>query len=152
MNKLLAIAASLTFVSTACAQQTPMIGADAGQPAAVTMAYLLLPNSDKDVQLYFGEAALQADDKISFSAMWEIGASVEKCTTTVSDYAKQDLLFSDIVLVGAPDSYDSADEIVTEVTTRLMLSAGQYEVVIPDALAECQAKFLATYHTLKEDE
>ena len=58
------------------AQQSPLIADDAPRP--VTTAYLLVPGEEDSMQLYFGEAALQSDDKVGFEAMWEMLAWEEE--------------------------------------------------------------------------
>ena len=131
------------------AQQSPLIADDAPRP--VTTAYLLVPGEEDSMQLYFGEAALQSDDKVGFEAMWEIAPAADGCTTALAEYEADDLLFSDIVMIGAPDAYASADDIVTRVTGTLLLAAGQHELEIPADLAECQARFMTGYYALREN-
>lgn len=148
MNRFIAALALFVVVPIAQAQQAPMLEENAASP--VTTAYLLKPEADQTMRLYFGEAELQTDDKVAFEAMWEIAPTENGCAAPISDYAASDLLFSDIVMIGAPDAYASADDLVTRVTGTLVLAAGQHELELPEPLAECQARFLASYYTLKE--
>ena len=140
---------TLGFPQSGLSQQAPSLGEQAGaQP--VMMAYLPMPQEDGSLRLFFGEAGLQQNDRVSFSTLWEIAPANDSCSTDPTSAVIDNLLFSDVVMIGAPDDYENAEDIITRVTTRLTLAVRQHGLELSEPLAACQARFLTTYSSLRE--
>ena len=146
MKIALASAAALSLVAG------PMTASAQDVQRPVALSYFVDAADIAAPRLFFGESALEADDTISFEAIWEVTADSEgKCASPDSAFNATQLTLSEIILIGAPSTYADVEDLVTTVTGTLYLAAGAKETEISDELAVCQGLFLSNYYALGQD-